>query len=129
MLKINNIKYNKFETKISWETFSVTTNGRSKTGISPFIAFNVDNILIGLELTFSKEMFESIEIGIKTDIKKYISDITYEDNHGWISIIDGEYDCSVIRKSANIFHINFHVIANDSNDEYDIVIDDELTLL
>ncbi len=129
MIKINNIEYNKFETKISWGNFSVSSYGHRRTGIAPFITFYVNNTFIGLEFTFSKEMFENTAFGIKTDIKKYISDVTFEDENGWISINDGQYDCNIIRINEKKFHIIFHIIAHDLDDEYDIFIDDEIKIL
>ncbi len=130
MIKINNIEYNKFETKILWGNFSVSSYGHKRTGIAPFITFNVNNTFIGLEFTFSKEMFENTAFGIKTDIKEYITDVTFEDEKGWISIIIyGQYDCNIIRINEKKFHIIFHIIAHYFDDEYDILIDDEIEIL
>lgn len=129
MIRINNIEYNKFETKILWGKFSVSSNDHKRYGIAPFISFCVNNMFIGLELTFSKEMFINTVLGIETDIKKYISDITFEDENGWLSINDGQYECNIIRVDKKNFHIIFHIIAHDLDDKFDIFIDDEIKIL
>lgn len=129
MIKINNIEYNEFETKISWENFLVSFHGHKRTGIAPFITFYVNNTFIGLEFTFSKEMFENTELGIKTNIKEYISDVTFEDEKGWISINDEQYECNIIRINEKNFHIIFQIIAHDFDEEFDIFIDDEIEIL
>lgn len=129
MIRINNIVYNKFETKISWGNFLVSSYGYKRTGVAPFITFYVNNIFIGLEFTFSKEMFENTVIGIKTDIKEYISDVIFKDEKGWLSINDGQYECNIIRINEKNFHIIFHIIAHDLDDEFDIFIDDAIEIL
>lgn len=129
MIKINNIEYNKFETDISWGKFTLYSNGQKRTGIAPFITFYVDDMLIGLELTFTKDMFEDAQIGVETDIKKYISDITFEDEKGWISINDGQCHCNITRISKDRFHIDFHIIGHDLDDKFNILIDDEIDIL
>ncbi len=129
MIKINNIEYNKYETNISWGNFFSSSYGHKRTGIAPFITFYVNNTYIGIEFTFSKEMFENTVFGIKNDIKEYISDVTFEDENGWISINDGQCDCNIIRINAKKFHILFHIIAHDLDDEFDIFIDDEIEIL
>jgi len=74
-------------------------------------------------------MFENTALRTKTDIKRYISDISYEDEKGWISINDGQYECNITRISDKDFRINFHVLAHDLDDEYDIFIEDVIEIL
>lgn len=82
MIKINNIEYKEFETKISWGKFLVANSGHKRTGISPSITFLVDNIFIELEFTFSKEMFENTVLDIKTN-KKSPQVILYFCQNAW----------------------------------------------
>ncbi len=89
-------------------------NGEKINGISSFIKFNInDSILIGLELIFSKEMFMETFIDEKVDITRYLTDITYEDNNGWISIIIGNYTCYITRINEKNFILNFYVDYDD----------------
>lgn len=119
IISINDKKFNNYETKVSWGEFTVNSyndNVLSKrTGKSPIILFTIDEIYIEIETTYSKEMFESMKLDKKEDITKYISDITYEDNKGWISIINGEYTCYLIRKNEN----NFQIILDSKSDEFE----------
>jgi len=108
MIIINNQEYNNYEIKIDWSNFSVYSNGKRRIGIAPFITFNIENnIFIGLEFTFSKEMFKDLELNKKINVEQYISDIVYEDEEGWISIINQEYNCNITRKDEINFKIEF----------------------
>jgi hypothetical protein len=42
-------------------------------------------------------------------VEKYISDITYEDKKGWISIVDKKYNCTIKRMDIRNFEIEFSV--------------------
>ncbi len=110
MIQINNQQYNNYSTKIDWESFSVSSYGQKRTGLAPFITFNIDNkILIGLELTFSDEMIKDCQIDTKLDITKYLSDICFEDEKGWLSLGTGKYTLFITRLNDNSFKINFMV--------------------
>ncbi len=125
MIIINNNEYNNYNIKVSWGEFSVSHNGKRRQGISPFITFNIDNDkFVGLEFTFSDEMFKQMKVNIKTNVKEYISDILYEDDRGWISIINSEYDCDITRIDETCFKIDFYI-----NAEENISIDSTITLL
>ncbi len=74
MIEINDKKYTNYDIEIVWGKFLIMTKeGNKRMGVAPFITFSVKKDLqIGLEFTFSKEMFESLNEGIKTDMKTYI---------------------------------------------------------
>lgn len=129
MIKINDKEYYDYKTRITWGNFEVYTDGNKRTGESPFITFAVENnIFIGLEITFSKDMFMNTVLNKKVSLKKYISDITYEDEKGWRSIISGEYNCDITRTSVNNFKIELN-IENDEFDVINIIIDTNIELL
>ena len=129
MIKINDKEYRKYNINISWGSFSSTLMGKKINGISPFIKFNInDSILIGLELIFSKEMFMETPINEKVDITRYLTDITYEDNNGWISIIIGNYTCYITRINEKNFILNFHVDYDDF-DILNITINTDISIL
>ena len=110
MIKINEKEYHSYDIKIDWGKFEAKVCGRKINGESPFIIFNIENnIYIGLEFIFSKEMFNKMEINKKTNLNKYISDITYEDKKGWISIVTGNYDCNITKISTDCFNLDFLV--------------------
>ncbi len=111
MIKINNKQYNNCHTEITWGNFNVSNeNGRKRTGEAPFITFHIENgMSIGLEFTFLRVMFLNTKISIETNIKEYISDIIFENDEGWHSLILEKYDCNITRINQKTFHINFHV--------------------
>lgn len=126
MIKVNNKEYDNYYTKITWGTFEVYSYGEKRTGISPFIAFNLENnIFIGLELTFSDKMFKEMQLDIKTNVNNYVSDITYEDEKGWVSLIIEKYNCNITRISNKNFIIELYLIS----DEFNINIDTNIELL
>ena len=110
MIKINNKDYTKYDTKITWSDFYTYFNGEKRTGIAPFIQFNVENkIFVGLEFVYSKEMWEDTKPCIKIDMKQYLTDITYEDEKGWISLIVEKHNCYITKIEENMFKIDLFV--------------------
>ena len=126
MIIINNKKYNEYSIKVSWGEFSVVSHcGKRRKGIAPFISFNIDNNkFVGLEFTFSDEMFKQMKENNKLNIKEYISDVLYEDERGWISIINSDYNCDITRIDEKNCKINFYIQAEEN-----ISIDSKITLL
>ena len=125
MIIINNTEYKDYNIKVSWGEFSVSHHGKRRKGISPFLTFNIGNDkFVGLEFTFSNEMFKQMKVNSKTNVNEYISDVLYEDDRGWISIINSEYDCYITRIDEKCFKIYFYI-----NAEENISIDSNVTLL
>lgn len=125
MIKINGTIYNNPDIEIKWGKFTVYHLKEKRTGISPFITFHVDNIFIGLELTFSKEMFEALKIETPTDLEKYITDITYEDGKGWMTIRDcGKFKCFLTRIAEKSYRLEFEIEAHNLDEEFNIIIDE-----
>ncbi len=126
MIQINNQKYAKYSIDITWEKFSVSSYDQKRIGLAPFITFNIDNkIFIGLELTFSDESFKSCKIDTKINMTKYLSDICYEDESGWISLSNGKVNFDITKVNDNNFEFNFIVESGDAK----IVINDIIELL
>ncbi len=130
MIIINENKYSIFDYKVSWGKFHVTNNGKRRDGKAPFITFNIDNNkYIGLEFTFSDDMFKQMKVNVKTNLKEYISDILYDDEKGWISIIDGNYEIYLTGLSEKEFNINFCIKAHDVDEEFNIFLDENISIL
>ena len=129
MIIINNQKYADYTIDISWGNFSVHSNGKQKEGIAPFITFNIDdNIYIGLEFMVAKEMFVSIKLNTIINIENYLSDIIYEDELGWISLITSQYHCQITRIDDKKFNLKLTVNA-DEVDIINIKLDSDIILL
>ena len=71
-------------------------------------------------------MFETLKLETHSNISQYVSDITYEDENGWISIIDGDYNCMIIKTSTNKFKINLS--ANARFDELKLLVNTDIEL-
>ena len=126
MIKINDTEYNNYDFIVSWGKFFANINNKKIAGLAPFITFLIDNkIYLGLEFAFSKEMFKSTKKSIKTNVNNYLSDITYEDEKGWVSIITGEYDCNITRISEKDFKIELCISSGVGN----IIMDTNIELL
>ena len=129
MIKINTKEYSRYTTKITWGDFEVNSHDKKRTGKSPFITFNIENnIFIGLELTFSKEMFENTKLHKEINIKQYVCDIIYENRNGWISIIDGKYDCNITKIGEREFKMKFFVEAEFYELKININVDTNIEL-
>ena len=123
MIKINDKQYDNFDIKVTWNKFKVSNNHGATLGYfihsnendnkeekAPFVVFCVeDRILIGLEFSCSQEMFLNTKVNVKTNVKQYLSDITYEDKKGWDSLIVGKYDCNITRIDDKTFNLDFYV--------------------
>ena len=127
MIKINNTEYSKYNTNIHWGNFERTHNKIKEKGIAPFFKFNIENkILIGLEFVYSKENWQNIPLQTKVNLNEYLSDITYEDNKGWISIITGNYNCTITRINDTEYKLD--LLIKEEYEEIDITIDTEIEL-
>ena len=110
MIQINSTQYDNCQIQVTWSNFAVFKNDQKCSGKAPFIAFHLaNNISIGLELTFSEAMFLNTPINVKTNIQKHISDITFEDDEGWTSLILGKYDCNITRIDEKTFCLDFYI--------------------
>lgn len=127
MIKINNKIFDNYEFKIEWKEFTIVSNNK-KTIITPNLIFNTKDTFITIETTLSKIQLESIKPNIKTNIKEYINDISYEDKKGWISISDGDYNCYLTKLDSKKFHIDFNITSNDIDEEFNIIIDENINL-
>lgn len=113
MIVINEKKYNNVTYKVSFGKYSATQDGKKRNGEAPFISFKFNNILLGLETIYDKEWLKELKQNDKKDISKYISDITYEDEKGWISLITEQHKCYINRIEKNIFNIELECDAED----------------
>ena len=128
MIKINNKDYENVLKKVSFGEYSVTQDGKKRNGNAPFISFNFDNAFLGLETIYDKKWLEELKINDKKDISKYISDITYENENGWISLITGNYNCIVTKTKNNIFFLEFSCEAEELDEHYKILLNEEVEI-
>jgi len=116
MIKVNDKVYDGMIIRVSWGEFSTVTNGQKRKGIAPFITFNSNEIRVGLELVFSDVMFREMKLNNKIDISKYLTDITFEDKEGWISLGNGEYKGYITRIDEEKFKIEMFVVDKYEDD-------------
>ena len=126
MIIVNNKKYNNYDFKVSSDNFTACKYGDGKqterSGTAPYIKFCInDEILIGIEMNYSFDMFESLKIDEVIDITKYITDINFKDSSGWQTYIDELVECNVVRKNKKEFE--FIITVNDKLEEFNIKID------
>ncbi len=124
MIKLNDKEYNNYKVDVRWGTFVACSQGQKRTGLSPFLTFCLNGeIFIGLELSFSYEMFENLENGVETNIDRYVTDITFEDESGWLSIYNGKHRCTVTKIAENEFKLCLEIRAKDLDEEFNITIE------
>lgn len=122
MIEINNKQYNKYDIKLTWGTA-----GKRKVDV-PFITFHINDVVIGIEFIFSKEMFLNTKMNIKTNIKNYISDIFIKKGNDWESLMSGEYDCNIERISEKTFNFDFYVKEYVEHNEINIIINENIEI-
>ena len=110
MININNKNYINYASNISWSNFEITKDNNKINGVSPTISFNIENnIFIEIETTIYNNIYNKFNFNTKTNITKYISDITYKDKDGWISLITENYNCTITKTNKNKFEIELHI--------------------
>lgn len=134
MITVWQKNYKKYDINVSWGQFESHFQGRKIRGTAPFISFYIDEFgYLGLETIYSNKRLSKLEIGKRTDITKYVSDITIEENtSGWDSIINGgKYSCYITRIDEYAFKIEFSINYKEYFDEQEksIVIDTNVILL
>ena len=126
MIIINDKNYDNVLKKVSFGEYSVTQDSNVRIGSAPIITFKIDNILIRLETTYDKKYLEELNTNDKKDISKYISDITYEDENGWVSLITGNYNCFITKYRNNKFVFELKCEAEECGDYYNIFLKEEV---
>lgn len=128
MIIINGKNFDNALKKVSFGEYNVTQDGKKRNGSAPFISFKFDNVILGLETIYDKKWFEELKINDKKDISKYISDITYEDEKGWVSLITGNYNCFVTKTKNNMFSLEFSCEAEEIGEHYKILLNEEVDI-
>jgi len=126
MIKINDQQYDDYEVRIIWQNILHVNYGNKIKGNAPFIEFNIQNkIFVGIETRILKDMLENMSFNEKIDIKKYLSDVTFEDELGWISLITNEGKSNLTRVIDNEFRLELIVNSEEAN----IIVDTNIKLL
>ena len=128
MIIINDKNYDNVLKKVSFGEYSVIQDGKKRNGSAPFIYFKFDNIILGLETTYDKKWLEELKTSDKKDISKYISDITYEDEKGWISLITGISKCFINKVENNEFVLEFRCETEEYGEYYKILLSEKVEI-
>ena len=128
MIIVNGKNFDNALKKVSFGKYNVTQDGKKRNGSAPFISFKFDNGILGLETIYDKKWFEELKINDKKDISKYISDITYEDEKGWVSLITGNYNCFVTKTNNNMFSLELSCEAEEFGEHYKILLNEEVEI-
>ena len=128
MITINNKNYDNASKKVSFGEYNVTQDGKKRNGSAPFISFKFNNTILGLETIYDKKWFEELKINDKKNISKYISDITYEDEKGWISLITGNYKCFINKIDNNKFVVELNCETEECGEYYNISVNEEIEI-
>ena len=126
MITLNDKKYEQVAVKVTYGKYDVKQNGQQRVGVSPIIEFKFDDILLGIETTYDREWLKELKINDKQDISKYVSDVPFEDEQGFISLIGGICECYITRVSETEFIIDLNLDTNDS-DDIKIILNEKVT--
>lgn len=129
MIKINNNTHEKILSKTVFGQYEVTQDGKKRKGEAPFISFNFDNKYLGLEIIYDKIWLKELLKNEKKDISRYVTDITYEDKRGWISLITGIYKCYVTRIEDDLFTFELTCNAEECGEHYDILVNENVKII
>ena len=127
MIKINSIEYST-NNKITYGHFSTTMDNIKQEGTSPNVYINCSKSSIMIESIYDISIINTMEYGAKMDITKYISDIIYTDEKGWISLISGKISCELERIDAKTFRIFLSCYEEELDEKFDIYVDEVLNI-
>lgn len=128
MIRINEKEYENILIRISFGEYSITQYGKKRKGKAPFISFECDDVYLCIETVYDSVWLEELNINDKKDISKYISDITYEDEKGWISLITGSYICSINKIDENLFAFEFSCETEECGSYFNITINENIVI-
>lgn len=128
MITINKITYNNPTIRVTFGKYEKKKFDNIIKGESPIITLTKDQIYIRLETTYDKNLFSKLIIGNKVDISDSISDISYEDKDGWISLIYGYHKCIVERINDKVFNFKLDCITDEGQKNYNISINENIDM-
>lgn len=129
MITINNNKYTVQDIKVTFGNYNVSNKDKKRNGQSPFIQFHTNNdLFIGIETTYDKAWLQELKTNDKKDITEYISDIAYEDENGWISLITGKYTCYLEKINHTNFRLELTCMAEECDEHFDISIKEDIII-
>lgn len=128
MLKINDKVYNNIIIKVTYGNYSVTQMGNKREGISPIICFIGDDFYVRLETTYDQKWFNKTNFNNIIDITRYISDISFEDKNGWMSLIGKKISCKLKKIEDKLFNIEFICDYEDFSEELHININEDFKI-
>ena len=126
MIKCNTKVYHKVLYKVSFREYLVHQNGEKRRGKAPYITFKLDNFELGLEFVYDKEWLKELKINDKREITSYLTDITYNDSKGWISLIYGKYKCYLKRINHHEYILDFWCNAIEGMDKFNILLNEKI---
>ena len=140
MLIINNIEHEIQDIKTTFGLYNVSDNGNTMFGgynvsdnrkkrnsEAPFIKFYTkSNVFVGVETVYDKRWLQELKLNYKKDITRYTTDITFEDEAGWVSLITGTYTCFLERISQNEFKLELSCKAYECDEEFNILISENI---
>ena len=87
-----------------------------------------DIIRIRIETTYDRNLFTKLNVGKQVDISDSLSDISYEDKKGWISLVYGYHKCIVERIDKKTFNFKLNCIADECNENYNILVNENIDM-
>ena len=128
MIKVNDKSYDNIPKKVSFGEYSVTQDDKKRVGKAPVISFDSDKMHLKIETIYDKKWLKELKINDKKDITKYISDVTYEEGKGWMSLTPGNCKCSIYRIDNDIFVIEFNCETEEGGKYYKISLNERVEM-
>lgn len=128
MISINKKNYKEPLVEVSFCKYSINKNNQKRNGKAIYISYKFDNINLELETVYDKNWLKKLKINNLKDISKYVSDITYKTEKGWISLITGEYKCLINRIDNNTFVFELNCKSEIDNKYYTVLVHENVKI-
>ena len=128
MIVLNNNEFEIDEINYFFGKYNAVINKERKEGYSLFVDFMHKNFKLRIETIYDKENLLLMKKYNKEEITRFVTDITYEDKYGWISLITGKRICFIEKVEDDKYIINLKCITEECGKKYDIELNELIIL-
>lgn len=128
MIVINSEKCCLENVNVSYGRYKVVRRGKSIKGIGLYICFKYDISSVGIEMTYDLRDIKILKVNSTIDITDYVSDITFEDENGWLSLILGDFVCLLTKREKDLVNIELKYKGEECSINFDIYINEDVKI-
>ena len=119
MLNVNQTEYDLKNKYINFDSFEAPVDGKKREGNALYITLITDDFKLSIETVYDVEWINELKVDDKKDISKYVVDLPYEDEKGWICLTN-ECNCTLCKIDDQRYEINLSGHFEEGTEQFDI---------